>query len=92
MKYKEPTERAPERTYVREDRNEEVDEVDRNKDEQENPVIMEKGSHLYPSRTQKLSPSSPKIPGGRLPGKIGHCRLINKKHSAYAGCFFIQFC
>ena len=27
--------------------------------------------HLFPSRTQKLSSQTPKILGGRLPGKIG---------------------
>ena len=32
-------------------------------------------SHLFPSRTQKLSSAVPKILGGRLPGKIGLCQL-----------------
>ena len=37
---------------------------------------MAERSHLYPSRTQKLSSPAPKILGGKLPGKIGHCRFI----------------
>ena len=32
--------------------------------------------HLFPFRTQKLSYVVPKILGGKLPGKIGRCRLI----------------
>ena len=35
-------------------------------------------SHLFPSRTQKLSSAVPKILGGRLPGKIGLCQLLPK--------------
>ena len=52
-----------------------ADKVWRKKDEQEYPVIMAERTHLYPSRTQKLSSPAPKILGGRLPGKIGHCRF-----------------
>ena len=48
---------------------------------------MAKRIHLYPSRTQKLSSSAPKILGGRLPGKIGHCRFW-RKQAVYAACFF----
>ena len=51
----------------------------RKKDEQGNPVIMAERTHLYPSRTQKLSSPAPKILGGRLPGKIGHCRFNEKR-------------
>ena len=32
-------------------------------------------THLYPYRTQKLSSQTPTIFGGRLPEKIGSCRL-----------------
>ena len=39
------------------------------------PVAMTKGSHLFPSRTQKLSPSVPKVLGWRRPGRIGRCRI-----------------
>ena len=33
-------------------------------------------THLYPSRTQKLSSLALMILGGTLPGKVGRCRLI----------------
>ena len=35
---------------------------------------MTSRSHLFPSRTQKLSSIVPKILGWRRPGKIGRCR------------------
>ena len=41
-----------------------TDRVYREKEEQENPVIMAERTHLYPSRTQKLSSPAPKILGG----------------------------
>ena len=59
-----------------------ADKVWRKKDEQEYPVIMAERTHLYPSRTQKLSSPAPKILGGRLPGKIGHCRFNKKEITA----------
>ena len=34
-------------------------------------------THLFPSRTQKLSSPAPMILGGRLPGKAGRCRFRN---------------
>ena len=39
-------------------------------------MAIERRSHLFPSRTQKLSFSSSKILGWRRPGKIEHCWLI----------------
>ena len=50
-------------------------------------VTMERRIHLFPSRTQKLSFSSPKILDWRRSGKIGHCRRTYKKHPI--GCFFV---
>ena len=38
--------------------------------ELKNRVTIAKGIHLFPYRTQKLSPSALKILGGQLPGKI----------------------
>lgn len=32
---------------------------------------MAKGSHLFPSRTQKLSPSAPMVLGRQRPGRVG---------------------
>ena len=49
--------------------------------EEKYPVTTAKGNHLYPCRTQKLSPFTSKILGGRLPGKIDSCR---NKHSSIA--------
>ena len=40
------------------------------------PVIIAWRSHLFPSRTQKLSSIALMILGGRLPGKVGHCWLV----------------
>ena len=39
------------------------------------PVAMAMGSHLFPSRTQKLSPSAPKVLGWKRPGRIGRRRI-----------------
>ena len=42
----------------------------------ENPVTIARRSHLFPSRTQKLSSLAPMILGGKLPGKVGRCRFF----------------
>ncbi len=44
-------------------------------------------AHLFSSRTQKLSFSSPKILGWQRPGKIGH-RQITKEISLIMRIFF----
>ena len=49
---------------------------------------MAKGIHLFPYRTQKLSLSAPMVLGWRRPGRVGHCRIPNKKDT-YVGVFFI---
>ena len=36
---------------------------------------MARGIHLFPSRTQKLSPFAPKVLGWKRPGRIGRCRI-----------------
>ena len=40
------------------------------------PVAMAKGFHLFPSRTQQLSPSAPMVPGRRRPGRVGRRRIL----------------
>ena len=40
------------------------------------PVIMAEGSHLFPSRTQKLSPHASKVLGWQRPGRIDHRRIL----------------
>ena len=54
---------------------------------EEIPVVMAKGSHLFPYRTQKLSLSAPMVLGWRRPGRVGHCRIPNKKHTTNVVCF-----
>ena len=61
----------------------------------ENPVTIARRSHLFPSRTQKLSSLAPMILGGKLPGKVGRCRFflvqniftIQRKDSSHAVFF-----
>ena len=38
------------------------------------PVMMAKGYHLFPYRTQKLRPSAPMVLGWTRPGRVGRCR------------------
>ena len=47
---------------------------------------MAKGVHLFPSRTQKLSPYTSKVLGWKRPGRIDSCRL--KKETYLMVCFF----
>ena len=49
---------------------------------------MAKGVHLFPSRTQKLSPYTSKVLGWKRPGRIDSCRL-KKKHILWYVSFFI---
>ena len=51
------------------------------------PVTMAKGKHLFPSRTQQLSPSAPTVLGWTRPGRIGRCRLPKEKAIANAVAF-----
>ena len=48
---------------------------------------MAKGVHLFPSRTQKLSPYTSKVLGWKRPGRIDSCRLI--KEAYLMVCFFL---
>ena len=43
------------------------------------PVVMTRGSHLFPSRTQKLSLSVPMVLGWTRPGRVGRCRIPHGK-------------
>ena len=55
---------------------------------------MAKGVHLFPSRTQKLSPYTSKVLGWKRPGRIDSCRLRKIRHtSRYAlfCCVLIYF-
>ena len=41
--------------------------------------MMAKGYHLFPYRTQKLSPSAPMVLGWTRPGRVGRCRNPNRE-------------
>ena len=58
---------------------------------EEIPVVMAKGSHLFPYRTQKLSLSAPMVLGWRRPGRVGHCRIPNEKAQQMLGFFFFAY-
>ena len=55
------------------------------------PVTMAKGIHLFPCRTQKLSLSAPMVLGWRRPGRVGRCRIPQRKASDEClGLFFVH--
>lgn len=53
-----------------------------------NPVAIAGRTHLYPSRTQKLSSPALMILGGRLPGKVGRCRFYKNRDCENAVSIF----
>ena len=52
-----------------------------------NVVIIAKRIHLFPFRTQKLSPSTPMVLGWRRPGRVGRCRIPLPRLCKQAGLF-----
>ena len=40
------------------------------------PVAMARGKHLFPFRTEPLSPSAPMVLGLKGPGRVGRRRFI----------------
>src|SRR5436190_24176900 len=40
------------------------------------PVAMARGKHLFPFRTEQLSPSAPMVLGPQGPGRVGRCRIF----------------
>ena len=54
------------------------------------PVVMTRGSHLFPSRTQKLSLSVPMVLGWTRPGRVGRCRIPHGKLER-ASLFFVYW-
>ena len=40
------------------------------------PVAMARGKHLFPFRTEQLSPSAPMVLGPQGPGRVGRRRLF----------------
>src|SRR5258708_27625539 len=57
-------------------------------------VLGAVGSHLFPSRTQQLSPPAPKILGTSVPGKIGQGRDLKRlrRESVEVVLLFRRFC
>ena len=55
---------------------------------EEIPVVMAKGIHLFPYRTQKLSLSAPMVLGWRRPGRVGHCRIPKRTRPHKSGVLF----
>src|SRR3954447_23896807 len=41
------------------------------------PVAMARGRHLFPFRTEQLSPSAPMVLGPQGPGRVGRRRFIS---------------
>jgi hypothetical protein len=41
------------------------------------PVALARGKHLFPFRTEKLSPSAPMVLGSQGPGRVGRRRFLN---------------
>src|SRR5438093_5313421 len=40
------------------------------------PVALARGKHLFPFRTEQLSPSAPMVLGSQGPGRVGRRRFI----------------
>jgi hypothetical protein len=53
-------------------------------------VAMARGKHLFPFRTEKLSPSAPMVLGGRPPGRVGRRRLCVQRAAREGGPFFAR--
>ena len=41
------------------------------------PVAMARGKHLFPFRTEQLSPSAPMVLGPQGPGRVGRRRFFS---------------
>src|SRR5690242_12374482 len=42
------------------------------------PVALARGKHLFPFRTEKLSPSAPMVLGSQGPGRVGRRRFLSR--------------
>ncbi len=47
------------------------------------PVAMARGIHLFPFRTEKLSPSAPMVLGPKGPGRVGRRRIQRRRVGAF---------
>src|SRR5436305_14235902 len=48
------------------------------------PVAMARGKHLFPFRTEQLSPSAPMVLGLHGPGRVGRHRFLSDAPSRWA--------
>src|SRR6185312_11659216 len=49
------------------------------------PVAMARGKHLFPFRTEPLSPSAPMVLGPQGPGRVGRRRFFYTSPACVAG-------
>ena len=47
------------------------------------PVVMARGKHLFPFRTEQLSPSAPMVLGPQGPGRVGRRRSESVQRAAF---------
>ena len=49
------------------------------------PVVLARGKHLFPFRTEQLSPSAPMVLGPHGPGRVGRRRINLERPSHKEG-------
>ncbi len=49
------------------------------------PVATARGKHLFPFRTEQLSPSAPMVLGPQGPGRVGRRRFLQIRVGRYRG-------
>jgi hypothetical protein len=47
------------------------------------PVVMARGKHLFPFRTEQLSPSAPMVLGPQGPGRVGRRRFNQRNEPPF---------
>src|SRR5436190_23097871 len=52
------------------------------------PVVIAAGAHLFPFRTEQLSPPAPMVLGGQPPGRVGRRRISLKGRFERPFAFF----
>ena len=55
------------------------------------PVATARGKHLFPFRTEQLSPSAPMVLGPQGPGRVGRRRFLHTERIAICGPLFFAF-
>ena len=54
------------------------------------PVVMARGKHLFPFRTEQLSPSAPMVLGPQGPGRVGRRRFNQCNGPPSGGSFALR--